>query len=97
MYKPHGITCKIMYFHDVISQSIRQGVTKKSGVSLFLLPEGGVVEDRGGRKNDVCSYFIVNDRVMYSPTTSPYGYSSFPKEENEDTTDFLATPHLRYY
>jgi len=34
---------------------------------------------------------------MYSPTTSPYGYSSFPKEENEDTTDFLATPHLRYY
>jgi len=33
MYKPHGITCKIMYFHDVISQSIRQGVTKKSGVS----------------------------------------------------------------
>jgi len=41
-----------------------------------------VVEDRGGRKNDVCSYFIVNDRVMYSPTTSPYGYSSFPKEEN---------------
>jgi hypothetical protein len=21
---------------------------------------------------------------MYSPTTSPYGYSSFPKEENGD-------------
>ena len=58
MYKPHGITCKIMYFHDVISQSIRQGVTKKSGVSTL---------------------------------------SSFRKEENEDTTDFLATPHLRYY
>lgn len=57
MYKPHGITCKIMYFHDVISQSIRQGVTKKSGVSTL---------------------------------------SSFRKEENEDTTDFLATPHLRY-
>ena len=35
MYKPHGITCKIMYFHDVISQSIRQGVTKKSGVSTL--------------------------------------------------------------
>jgi len=26
---------------------------------------------------------------MYSPTTSPYGYSSFPKEENGDTTDWL--------
>ena len=35
MYKPHGITCKIMYFHDVISQSIRQGVTKKSVVSTL--------------------------------------------------------------
>ena len=23
-----------------------------------------------------------------NPTTSPYGYSSFPKEENGDTTDF---------
>ena len=35
MYKSHGITCKIMYFHDVISQSIRQGVTKKSEVSTL--------------------------------------------------------------
>ena len=34
------------------------------------------------------SYFIVNNRVMYPPTTSPYGYSSFPKEENEDSIDF---------
>lgn len=56
MYKPHGITCKIMYFHDVISQSIRQGVTKKLGVSTL---------------------------------------SSFRKEENEDTTDFLVSLHLR--
>ena len=24
-----------------------------------------------------------------NPTTSPYGYSSFPKEENGDTTDWL--------
>ena len=54
MYKPHGITCKIMYFHDVISQSIRQGVTKKSGVSTL---------------------------------------SSFRKEENVDTTDFLVTTY----
>ena len=29
---------------------------------------------------------------MYSPTTSPYGYSSFPKEENGDTIDFLVGP-----
>ena len=25
---------------------------------------------------------------MYSPTTSPYGYSSFPKEESLVTIDF---------
>ncbi|WP_220398875.1 hypothetical protein [Bacteroides caccae] len=25
-----------------------------------------------------------NNRLMYSPTTSPYGDSSFPKEENGD-------------
>ena len=29
---------------------------------------------------------------MHSPTTSPYGYSSFPKEEIEGTTDFLVNP-----
>ena len=29
---------------------------------------------------------------MYSPTTSPYGYSSFPKEEIQDTIDFLVSP-----
>ena len=52
------------------------------GLRPLLLPEGGVVEDRGGRKNNAYSYFIVNDRVMYSPTTSPYGYSSFRKEES---------------
>ena len=33
-----------------------------------------------------------NNRLMYSPTTSPYGYSSFPKEENGDRIDFLVTP-----
>ena len=53
--------------------------------SILLLREGGVVADRGGRKNNVYTYFFVNDRIMYSPTTSPYGYSSFPKEENEVT------------
>ena len=31
---------------------------------ILLLREGGVVEDRGGRKNNVCSYFFVNDRIM---------------------------------
>ena len=30
---------------------------------------------------------------MYSPTTSPYGYSSFPKEEILDTIDFLVSPY----
>ena len=29
---------------------------------------------------------------MHSPTTSPYGYSSFPKEEIWDSTDFLVNP-----
>ena len=28
---------------------------------------------------------------MCSPTTSPYGYSSFPKEESCDGTDFLVS------
>ena len=58
----------------------------------LLLREGGVVADRGGRRNNVCSYFFVNDRIMYLPTTSPYGYSSFPKEENRDRIDFLVSP-----
>ena len=47
--------------------------------SILLLREGGVVEDRGGRKNNVYTYFFVNDRIMHSPTTSPYGYSSLPE------------------
>ncbi len=38
-----------------------------------------MVADRGGRRNNVYTYFFVNDRIMHSPTTSPYGYSSFPK------------------
>ena len=29
---------------------------------------------------------------MHLPTTSPYGYSSFQKEENGDTIDFLVSP-----
>ena len=64
------------------NSSISIGDDPKVGsISILLLREGGVVEDRGGRRNNVCSFFIENDRVMYSPTTSPYGYSSFPKEE----------------
>ena len=51
-----------------------------------------MVADRGGRRNNVCSYFFVNDRVMYSPTTSPSPFSSFGKEENGDTIDFLVSP-----
>ena len=58
------------------------GDYKVDSISNLLLREGGVVEDRGGRRDNVCSYFFVNDRIMYSPTTSPYGYSSFQKEES---------------
>ena len=39
--------------------------------------EGGVPKGRGGRYTNS----IVNESFMHSPTTSPYGYSSFPKEE----------------
>ena len=42
-----------------------------------LLREGGVPKGRGGRYTNS----IVNESFMHSPTTSPYGYSSFPKEE----------------
>ena len=65
-----------------------------NSTSILLLREGGVVEDRGGRKKDVYSYFTVNNRVMYSPTTSPYRYSSFPKEEIGDRIDFLVTYNI---
>ena len=40
--------------------------------------EGGVAESRGGR----WMHNADNNRLTHSPTTSPYGYSSFPKEEN---------------
>ena len=50
-----------------------------------------MVADRGGRRNNVYFYFFVNDRIMYSPTTSPYGYSSFLKEESLITIDFWHT------
>ncbi|MBT9925924.1 MAG: hypothetical protein ACLVE2_06225 [Bacteroides caccae] len=42
--------------------------------------EGGVAESRGGR----WIHNADNKRFMHSPTTSPYGDSSFPKEENEE-------------
>ena len=67
-------------------------LSKKLLVILIpLLPEGGVSEGRGGRIKRGSSYLIVDDRLMYLPTTSPYGYSSFLKEENEDRTDFLGS------
>mgnify|MGYP007102611880 CR=1 FL=1 len=40
---------------------------------ILLLREGGVVEGRGGRKNNVYSYFSVNERVIHSPTPPPTG------------------------
>ena len=39
----------------------------------------------------ICAYIM----LVHLPTTSPYGYSSFPKEENRDTTDFLVSLYLR--
>ena len=65
--------------------------------SILLLREGGVVEDRGGRKNNVYTYFFVNDRIMHSPTTSPYGYSSFPKEENRVTIAYNYSLELLFH
>ena len=62
------------------SEKDGRGLTKKTIVSpLPFGKEGwlkaGVV---GERINLIISH-------VYSPTTSPYGYSSFPKEENEVT------------
>ena len=48
------------------------------GISIPLLREGGVAESRGGR----WIHNADNNRLTHSPTTSPYGDSSFPKEEN---------------
>ncbi len=46
-------------------------------------PKGGVV----GEKEFLI--LMINRFFIVLPTTSPYGYSSFRKEENEDTTDLL--------
>ena len=35
----------------------------------------------------ICAYIM----LVHLPTTSPYGYSSFQKEENGDTIDFLVS------
>ena len=40
--------------------------------------EGGVAESRGGRR----IHNADNNGLTHSPTTSPYGYSSFLKEES---------------
>ena len=50
-------------------------VTKLSSFRKEGWLKAGVV---GERINLIISH-------VYSPTTSPYGYSSFPKEENEVT------------
>ena len=51
----------------------------KSSLSPFpSFGEGGVAESQGGR----WIHNVDNKRFMHSPTTSPYGYSSFPKEES---------------
>ena len=64
------------------------------GVSpIPLLLEGGVAESRGGR----LSYNTKYQQFMHSPTTSPCGYSSFQKKENEVTTDFLVNSNRSYF
>ena len=61
------------------------------GVSDPLLQEGGVAESRGGR------YIrsIENQELAHSPTTSPCGYSSFLKEESQDSIDYSVDSCLR--
>ena len=55
------------------------GEFNQSVVSPFpSFGEGGVAESRGGR----WIHNADNNRLTHSPTTSPYGDSSFPKEEN---------------
>ncbi|PQL34106.1 hypothetical protein C5Z00_04845 [Bacteroides caccae] len=48
-----------------------------------------MAESRGGR----WIHNADNNRLTHSPTTSPYGDSSFPKEENGDTTDYKLSSH----
>ena len=56
-----------------------EGIPQKARVSpIPLLREEGVAESRGGR----WIHNADNNRLIYSPTTSPYGDSSFPKEES---------------
>ena len=73
------------------------GVTRKSLLSLFSSFGKEVVADRGGRRNNVYTYFFVNDRIMHSPTTSPYWYSSFPKEENRVTIAYNYSLELLFH
>ena len=40
----------------------------------------------------ICAYIM----LVHLPTTSPYGYSSFPKEESSDTIDFQLSSILGY-
>ena len=68
-------------FVEQLRLSLTQGdKVKIDGLGTFhitLCSEGTEKE----KDCKVYSYSIVNNRVMHSPTTSPYGDSSFPKEE----------------
>ena len=61
----------------------------------LLLREGGVPVGGGGRwiHNPVI-YKEIGINIIF-PTTSVFDHSSFPKEENGDTTDFSVNPYLR--
>ena len=39
----------------------------------------------------------MNERIAYSPTTSPCGYSSFPKEENRVTIAYNYSLELLFH
>ena len=41
----------------------------------------------------ICAYIM----LVHLPTTSPYGYSSFPKEENRDTIAYNYSLELLFH
>ena len=79
-----------------ISTNFNWGVTKKSVVSTFSSfgkEEWSKTEVVG--KMMCIPNFIVNEIGVHSPTTSPYGYSSFPKRVKILPT--FSHLHCRYY
>ena len=76
---------------DVFGKRVNQDLLSVEVDTTLCKIHGFVGKPESSKKKGALQYFFVNDRIMYSPTTSPYGYSSFPKEENGDTIDFLVS------